>query len=428
MPVAKSYRSVVYKLIEGPGAGGTTLDAAVTLGARASYGAFREPSPPVKAQASFMSGFEEAATLADLSVCAWDGVQGGAGGNFMALVTSPVRSGSQALRFQNITDVVNPGGWGTIYKSLGGSYPTLYFRVYVRPVSVAGRAGDGHATVFSFDNTYYNFYKGIGLGGGLVVRYDAGNTGGHQGYVSTGPTLAANTWYRMEARYHAYGGRRYKVFNEAGDLLGDSGDMATPACPDGFQGFLLGAGTAYAADYDIYYDDVALKCDASVTTDNWIGPGRVGLAVPGSTMVGQWTPTGSANRHENIDGAPNAYSDADYNQSSTLGQRDRFSPLHRTAIPAGSRVSFLSVMGRAQNVSGYYMQTNILVPGFPEFAGANWQPGAGGKTWPNHSAGITLDSVPIETVNQYQFGYLLNDTGTTVRMLDMIIGINYDVA
>jgi hypothetical protein len=433
MPVAKSYRSVIYRLIERPATGaGIDIDETLSFPAVASY---RPSTGPMAAQASFLSGFEEATVLADLTRCTWNGI---GGSEFLSLVTSPVRSGSQALRFNNIIFGI-PGGWGNLYRSFGVTGPTHYFRFYLRPVSVASRGADGHAGIFSVDNTYYEFFKGIGLYDGLVVRYDVGDRYGNQhGAYILGPTLAPNTWYRFEARYHLNGGRRYKTFNEAGAMIGDSGDI-TPnpptvvACPSSFQGFLLGTSTAYAANFEVYFDDVAFRADSSVTWDNWIGPGRVGLAVPGPPVIlAEWTPVGSVNHHENVDGAPATYSDADYNRSFTVGQRDRYSLLRRTSIPATAPITFFSLSGRARRTAGdSRLRLSLLGPGFTEYLAPQWQPGAPqdppASSDPATSAGLVIDSAPIETVDQYQVGYQLTVGGGAngCDIMEVVVGLNY---
>jgi hypothetical protein len=362
--------------------------------------------------------------------CTWNGILGS---EFLSLVTSPVRSGSQALRINNIPN----GGHCNLYRSFGITGPTHYFRFYLRPVSVVSRGADGHAGILSVDNTYYEFFKGIGLYNGLVVRYDVGDRWGHQGGAwITGPTLAPNTWYRFEARYHLNGGRRYKTFNEAGALIGDSGDIApnpptVVACPSSFQGFMIGAGTAYAAEFDVYFDDVAFRADSSVTWDNWIGPGRVGLAVPGPPVIlAEWTPVGSANHHENIDGAPATYSDADYNRSFTVGQRDRYTLLRRTSIPATAPVTFFSLSGRARTTAGNsQLRLSLIGPGFTEYLAPQWGPANDppASSDPSKSAGLVIDSTPIETVDQYQVGYQLTVGGGAdgCDIMEVVVGLNY---
>jgi hypothetical protein len=175
---------------------------------------------------------------------------------------------------------------------------------------------------------------------------------------------------------------------------------------------------------------VAFRADSSVTWDNWIGPGRVGLAVPGPPVIAQWTPVGSANHHENIDGAPATYSDADYNRSFTVGQRDRYTLLRRTSIPATAPVTFFSLSGRARTTAGNsQLRLSLIGPGFTEYLAPQWGPANDppASSDPSKSAGLVIDSTPIETVDQYQVGYQLTVGGGAdgCDIMEVVVGLNY---
>ena len=276
-------------------------------------------------------GFEENKITAGAVI--WSGVGSAAG----AVQTTTVHSGTYA--WESAT-----GAAHDVHRQLSAALTsgTIYVRFYFRMAAAPS------ATRKIFENYSTGIVYSVRLSiltTGVIRLTNVPNASA----TFDGPTLAANTWYRIEIRHlisDTVGQMEVRVFEVSGttetEMAGSPWGDGNFAGGDGSDADTLGTGVQRFAfgnadgswGASIFIDDVALNDTSGSFQTSWPGAGKIAFIEPASDTSITWEDDDlvAAATFANINELPGAAVDTAYNvETVTLNSIDQFGI---TALPA----------------------------------------------------------------------------------------------
>jgi len=198
------------------------------------------------------SGFELNSLTSDMEIEA----TGGTG--TVAIVTSPVRSGSYAVQ----TTSASPAAWVRYRFAESNSDGPFYFRFYLRVADYPDTAQE----IIVLDSTGGADRVGIQMtSNGTLQLMDLDGTTAQVGSDSS--VLSLDTYYRVELKYDASAG--LSAVSLEGRLGGTSFASSDTVVNSASIGRVSFGGTNAAANYNYYWDDLAIN------TTTWAGEGKI---------------------------------------------------------------------------------------------------------------------------------------------------------
>ena len=382
---ARSFQSVIYRLLEGrpippgevePPPLPSTYEDVVTLSALATLTGISGTLPLLGG--AMVTGAEEYATAADMTKLNWASSVGL--GTNVLLDTILPRSGLKCYRFTDggsqsagdlIRDLINP--------QADVSY---YWRGFIR---IATFATNKDMELIHLSNTSPSFKAGVRVD--TVTHALVWDSAGQGGAGDVGTTvLDPDTWYMVEGFWYrnndgSVAKRQYRVSAEDGTLLEESSVYTTD--PGNFSRLVVGSTVSgpSGGGYDWRLDDLILIPTPGLVEGRWPGLGHVGTFGITGTVSSQWAPTGGTPNHVNVDESPGASpDDADYNESSTSGQIDRFTGAQVTAATSSKRLHLFVVNGRFHgpaSLSNAFVRTRVWDPNGDGFTSDDIKPATG---------------------------------------------------
>lgn len=284
---------------------------------------------PVWAERLFTSGFE----TNNFTTTEWNAASGTPAPDIVTSATVAPNSGTYAARVQ--------AGTGIITRSLPAAVTsgTYFMRAYVR---ITGTA--------TFDRTILRA-DNASIGEAWYARVTTANVlrlfnGVSDTVVVTGPTLSANTWYRVEVRV--------LLSDTVGELelLVDGTSYGSQTGADTLNTNMIRfiCGTPEGSiGITTYYDDVAINDAAAGVQTSFPGAGKIALLKPtaeGATI--NYTPLSGTDNALMVDDVPGAPDDATTaNTSTTAAHVDRLVLSNMPAeVPADADIILVHVLGR----------------------------------------------------------------------------------
>lgn len=230
------------------------------------------------------SGFELNSITADMEVEA----TGGAG--TIAVVTSPVRTGTYALQ----TSRTGTAGlaWARYRFAESNSTGPFYFRFYLRVADYP----DTTANIIALDATGGGDRAGIQMTSTGALRLaDLDGTGSPIQVGSDSAVLSLNTWYRVEMLYDASAGLSSVTLSAR--LDGTQFASSSSITNGSSVGRVTFGGVTSIANYEYYWDDVAIN------TTTWPGSGSIVMLRPNAAGDNSgWTiGAGAGSNYEQVD-------------------------------------------------------------------------------------------------------------------------------
>ena len=249
--------------------------------------------------------------------------------------TSPVYSGTYSYRTQRTSGGTSILRWNLASSVTSGTY---YIRARIR------RAGTPSSTI-----NIIEVRDSTGATNGWYLELNTSNVltlYSQDASSITGPTMALDTWYRIEIEAvisDTVGTLDFRVNGSSQGTLANEDTL-----PTNIQQFRFGClSTVTAAD--LYWDDIAINDATGSFSNSWPGDFKTAMVVPASDASVTWEDeTAGAATYANINSLPAAVDDVNYNvEAVNLSSVDRFGISTIPAeVPSSATMSLLHVMAR----------------------------------------------------------------------------------